>query len=71
LEASVTRGYPLESKAGNDYLISGKAITDLNALIVFAKFVEANGFSEAARRLKMPHFRSHFGRSERAGALLM
>lgn len=29
-------------------------MTDLNALIVFAKVVEANGFSEAARRLKMP-----------------
>jgi DNA-binding transcriptional LysR family regulator len=27
---------------------------DLNALVVFAKVVEANGFSEAARRLKMP-----------------
>jgi DNA-binding transcriptional LysR family regulator len=29
-------------------------MTDLNALIVFAKVVEANSFSEAARRLKMP-----------------
>jgi DNA-binding transcriptional LysR family regulator len=27
---------------------------DLNALLVFAKVVEANSFSEAARRLKMP-----------------
>ena len=27
---------------------------DLNALIIFAKVVEANSFSEAARRLKMP-----------------
>src|SRR5262249_27440694 len=27
---------------------------DLNALVIFAKVVEANGFSEAARRLKMP-----------------
>ena len=27
---------------------------DLNALVVFAKVVEANSFSEAARRLKMP-----------------
>jgi DNA-binding transcriptional LysR family regulator len=27
---------------------------DLNALIVFAKVVEANGFSEATRRLKLP-----------------
>jgi DNA-binding transcriptional LysR family regulator len=29
-------------------------IVDLNSLVVFAKVVEANGFSEAARRLKMP-----------------
>jgi DNA-binding transcriptional LysR family regulator len=27
---------------------------DLNSLVVFAKVVEANSFSEAARRLKMP-----------------
>src|SRR5215469_16171614 len=30
------------------------AMKDLNALLVFAKVVEANSFSEAARRLKMP-----------------
>ena len=29
-------------------------IKDLNALLVFAKVVEAHSFSEAARRLKMP-----------------
>jgi len=29
-------------------------MTDLNSLLVFAKVVEANSFSEAARRLKMP-----------------
>lgn len=29
-------------------------MADLNALVVFAKVVEANSFSEAARRLKMP-----------------
>ena len=29
-------------------------MADLNALIVFAQVVEANSFSEAARRLKMP-----------------
>src|SRR5271154_824933 len=29
-------------------------ITDLNSLMIFAKVVEAKGFSEAARRLKMP-----------------
>ncbi len=27
---------------------------DLNSLVVFAKVVEANSFSEAARRLRMP-----------------
>jgi DNA-binding transcriptional LysR family regulator len=31
-----------------------KAMIDLNSLVVFAKVVEANSFSEAARRLKMP-----------------
>ena len=30
------------------------ALTDLNALLVFAKVAEANSFSEAARRLEMP-----------------
>src|SRR6266481_6604016 len=29
-------------------------VTDLNSLMIFAKVVEAKGFSEAARRLKMP-----------------
>lgn len=29
-------------------------MADLNALVLFAKVVEANGFSEAARRLRMP-----------------
>ena len=29
-------------------------MTDLNSLIIFAKVVEANSFSEAARRLKVP-----------------
>ena len=29
-------------------------MTDLNSLVVFAKVVEANSFSEAARRLNMP-----------------
>jgi DNA-binding transcriptional LysR family regulator len=31
-----------------------ESMTDLNSLVVFAKIVEANSFSEAARRLKMP-----------------
>jgi len=29
-------------------------VTDLNSLIIFAEVAEANSFSEAARRLKMP-----------------
>jgi DNA-binding transcriptional LysR family regulator len=29
-------------------------MTDLNSLVIFAHFVDANSFSEAARRLKMP-----------------
>ena len=29
-------------------------MADLNALIIFAKVVEAKSFSEAARRLKLP-----------------
>src|SRR4029077_8697499 len=33
---------------------AGQVMTDLNSLVVFAKVVEANSFSEAARRLKMP-----------------
>jgi DNA-binding transcriptional LysR family regulator len=36
----------------SDYWVEPMA--DLNSLIVFAKVVEANSFSEAARRLKMP-----------------
>jgi len=35
-------------------VFAGKIMTDLNSLVVFAKVVEANSFSEAARRLKMP-----------------
>ncbi len=31
-----------------------QSMTDLNALMIFARVVQANGFSEAARRLKMP-----------------
>jgi len=34
--------------------LSGAAMADFNSLVVFAKVVEANSFSEAARRLKMP-----------------
>ena len=29
-------------------------MADLNSLMIFARVVEANSFSEAARRLKMP-----------------
>jgi DNA-binding transcriptional LysR family regulator len=32
----------------------GKAMADLNSLVVFARVVEANSFSAAARRLRMP-----------------
>jgi len=31
-----------------------KTMTDLNSLVIFAKVVEANSFSDADRRLKMP-----------------
>jgi DNA-binding transcriptional LysR family regulator len=31
-----------------------RSMADLNSLVIFAKVVEAKGFSEAARRLKMP-----------------
>jgi DNA-binding transcriptional LysR family regulator len=37
-----------------EFPIFGKAMADLNSLVMFAKVVEANSFSEAARRLKMP-----------------
>jgi DNA-binding transcriptional LysR family regulator len=36
------------------FSISRKAMYDLNSLVVFATVVEANSFSEAARRLNMP-----------------
>jgi DNA-binding transcriptional LysR family regulator len=38
----------------HEFSVFRKAMTDLNSLVVFAKVVEANSFSEAARRLKMP-----------------
>jgi DNA-binding transcriptional LysR family regulator len=38
----------------NHFFIIGKAMADLNSLVVFAKVVQAGSFSEAARRLKMP-----------------
>src|SRR5499427_5373485 len=45
----------LVGKAGNQFSIARKTRTmDLNALVVFAKVVEANSFSEAGRRLQMP-----------------
>src|SRR6266550_5899797 len=46
--------YPLAGKAWNQISIIGIMMSDLNALTVFAKVIEANSFSEAARRLKMP-----------------
>ena len=36
------------------YAKDGMEVADLNSLAIFAKVVEAKGFSEAARRLKMP-----------------
>jgi DNA-binding transcriptional LysR family regulator len=38
----------------DEFSIFGKAMVDLNSLVVFAKVVEASTFAEAARRLKMP-----------------
>jgi DNA-binding transcriptional LysR family regulator len=38
----------------DEFSIFGKAMADLNSLVVFAKVIEASSFSEAARRLKMP-----------------
>jgi DNA-binding transcriptional LysR family regulator len=37
-----------------EFSTCGKAMPDLNSLVVFARVVEARSFSEAARRLKMP-----------------
>src|SRR6476469_9390671 len=45
---------PLLGMLDHEFSIFGKAMTNLNSLAVFAKVVEANSFSEAARRLKMP-----------------
>jgi DNA-binding transcriptional LysR family regulator len=49
-----TPAYRLDSKAGNEFSNGGNAMADLNSLVIFAKVVEANSFSGAARRLKMP-----------------
>ena len=38
----------------DQFSIFGKAMADLNSLVVFAKVVEAGSLSEAARRLRMP-----------------
>src|SRR5712672_354309 len=46
--------YPLGGKDENQISIIGIMMSDLNALIVLAKVIEAHSFSEAARRLKMP-----------------
>src|SRR5258708_1694061 len=45
---------PLDGKVLNQFSINGIMMSDLNALTIFAKVVEASSFSEAARRLKMP-----------------
>jgi DNA-binding transcriptional LysR family regulator len=48
------RACGLAGKSGKQFPYFGKTMTDLNALIIFAKVVEAKSFSEAARRLGMP-----------------
>src|SRR5712664_2109292 len=48
------RRCPLDCKAGNKISIIGIMMIDLNSLAIFATVVDANSFSEAARRLKMP-----------------
>src|SRR3982074_2271090 len=48
------RRCPLDCKAGNKISIIGIMMIDLNSLGIFATVVDANSFSEAARRLKMP-----------------
>ena len=45
---------PLGGKVENQIFSNGIIVIDLNALIIFAHVAEANSFSEAARRLKMP-----------------
>src|SRR3979411_2307613 len=45
---------PLDWKAGNKLSIIGIMMVDLNSLVIFATVADANSFSEAARRLKMP-----------------
>jgi len=45
---------PLDGKVENQIFRNGIIVTDLNSLIIFAQVAEANSFSEAARRLKMP-----------------
>ncbi len=45
---------PLAGKVANDFLAGEKTMSDLNALLLFARVVQANSFSAAARRLKIP-----------------
>jgi DNA-binding transcriptional LysR family regulator len=44
----------LRDIVGLYFSIFGNVVTDLNSLLIFAKVVEANSFSEAARRLGLP-----------------
>jgi DNA-binding MarR family transcriptional regulator len=55
INASAGAAFPLDGKIGKHISKIGIIeMPDLNALIIFARVVESNGFSEAARRLRMP-----------------
>jgi DNA-binding transcriptional LysR family regulator len=46
--------FALHGPGGERFSETGTAMSDLNSLVIFAYVVDANGFSRAARRLKMP-----------------
>jgi DNA-binding transcriptional LysR family regulator len=48
------RGFGFSRESWKSNFQNWEAMTDLNALVIFAKVVEAKSFSEAARRLRMP-----------------
>jgi DNA-binding transcriptional LysR family regulator len=53
-EAFANASLTVRQRSRREFSIIGKAMADLNSLVVFAKVVEANSFSEGARRLKIP-----------------